>query len=187
MLKFDLTGGPVTLIIQHVLSSEISNAEFQIATTLEAAFRGPGKVVVGYPNSDVGSDVIIRTIETFRARYPGRCYVYQNLSRLLFVNLLRVSDVLVGNSSCGIFEAPFLRLPVVNTGNRQRNRVHANNVVFVPHNVAAIRKAISRMTTDKRMRARVNRYENIFGDGHTGRKLHQSSKNSNQYDILCKH
>ena len=43
------------------------------------------------------------------------------------------TKVLLGNSSMGVLEAPFLKLPVVNVGLRQKDRQNAGNIVFVPH------------------------------------------------------
>ena len=57
-------------------------------------------------------------------------FVAKNIPRLEFVNLMRRASCLLGNSSAGILEAPLLKLPVINVGNRQRGRMHAENVQF---------------------------------------------------------
>ena len=59
--------------------------------------------------------------------------MFDHVPRLQFVNLLRHADFLIGNSSMGILEAPALKLPVINVGNRQK-RLHSENVIFVGHN-----------------------------------------------------
>ena len=41
------------------------------------------------------------------------------------MNLQRKTALLLGNSSAGILEAPFLGLPVVNIGSRQKQRQHS--------------------------------------------------------------
>jgi UDP-N-acetylglucosamine 2-epimerase len=61
-----------------------------------------------------------------------------------FIFLLKNSLCLVGNSSAGIKESSFLGLPVVNVGNRQNKRLHAQNVMDVPHDTEKIKKAILR-------------------------------------------
>jgi UDP-N-acetylglucosamine 2-epimerase len=62
------------------------------------------------------------------------------------MNLLATADAMVGNSSAGIVEAPFFKLPIVNIGIRQHGREHGNNVITVGHNeneiVRAIRKTL---------------------------------------------
>lgn len=167
-LNFDIESGPVILMIQHVLSSEYQDASIQINTTLDALSELGYKVLIDYPNSDVGSQDIINAIEKYRNKLP--CLVYKNLPRKIFVNLLRNVDVLIGNSSCGILEAPLLKLPVVNIGNRQLNREISSNVLFVDHDKNCIKKAIQKMLFDEKYRMKLNKCKSIYGDGHTGKK-----------------
>ena len=69
------------------------------------------------------------------------------LPRLQFVNLIRNSMALVGNSSMGILEAPHYKIPVVNTGNRQKGRLNAGNVEFVPFNINSISQSCRLLST----------------------------------------
>ena len=78
---------------------------------------------------------------------------------------------MLGNSSAGILEAPLLKLPVVNVGNRQQGRLHAENVQFVPHDVEAICQAVRRALFDEEYRARVANCDNPYGDGHASEKI----------------
>ena len=53
------------------------------------------------------------------------------LQRLVCASiLLKKADVLIGNSSAGIIEAPYIQLPVVNIGNRQIDRLSTFNVNY---------------------------------------------------------
>ena len=94
-----------------------------------------------------------------------------NIPELYFVNLMRQAAVLVGNSSMGIAEAPALKLPVVNVGNRQKGREHAGNVLFVPHNKTQIIRAVKRCLFDKAFRKKVQLCRNPYGNGATGKKV----------------
>ena len=58
--------------------------------------------------------------------------------------MLAIADLMVGNSSSGIFEAPSFQLPVVNVGDRQRGRTREKNVIDVNADADAIRAAIQR-------------------------------------------
>ena len=42
---------------------------------------------------------------------------------------MKLSDVVIGNSSSGIIEAPFLGVPTLNIGNRQKGRLHDVSVI----------------------------------------------------------
>ena len=59
-------------------------------------------------------------------------------------------DLLVGNSSSGIIEAPFFGIPTVDIGERQAGREKAKTVISVPCEREAIANGISKaLNTDK--------------------------------------
>lgn len=169
-LDFDIAQGPLAVVIQHSISTEIEEAGLQMRTTLEAIAGLGIRTLISYPNSDAGSHQIIHVIEDFAARYPFM-QAYKNLPRSIFVNLLRHADVLVGNSSCGIIEAPLLKLPVVNVGRRQVGREHAKNVLFVQHDIGQIQEAVHKALSDPEFGARVRACQNPYGDGHAGERI----------------
>lgn len=59
-----------------------------------------------------------------------------------FLSLLKAAKVIVGNSSCGIIEAPSAGTRTVNVGDRQKGRERAVSVVDVACDVDAIRHAV---------------------------------------------
>ena len=42
---------------------------------------------------------------------------------------MKISSVVIGNSSSGVLETPSLGIPTVNIGNRQRGRIISKNVI----------------------------------------------------------
>ena len=152
------------VIIQHPLTSEIDNAGPQMRETMSAALELGLQTFVSYPNSDPGSNQIIEVIEEFSS-HP-RISVFKNIPDIEFVNLLRRATVLLGNSSMGLLEAPYLKLPVVNIGRRQSERHHAGNVFFVPADREAIVRQVRAIMDNG-----IGECENPFGDGHTGERV----------------
>ena len=98
-------------------------------------------------------------------------YAAKHIPRLEFVNLMRRASCLLGNSSAGILEAPLLKLPVINVGNRQRGRLHSENVQFVPHNKEKIIAAIKRSIYDKSYRNTIAMCSNPYGDGKSSARI----------------
>ena len=152
------------VIIQHPLTSEIDKAGEHMRETLAAVLGLGLQAFISYPNSDPGSNQIIDAIE--ESRQNPRLSVFKNIPDREFVNLLRRATVLIGNSSLGLLEAPYLKLPVVNVGRRQSERHHASNVFFAP----AEREAIVRQVRAI-MDTQISECENPFGDGHTGERV----------------
>lgn len=154
---------PLVLVIQHAISTEISDAYRQMRFTLEAIADLDVTAVLSYPNSDAGGQQMIRAINEFE--YLPNLHIFKNLPRLEFVNLMRRASCLLGNSSAGILEAPLLKLPVVNVGNRQAGRLHADNVQFVPHDKELIKVAVQKACSDSDYRRHVEACVNPYGDG----------------------
>ena len=160
---------PLLLLIQHALSTEIEQAYQQMKITLEAVRDLGIKTILSYPNSDSGGQQMIRAIQEFES-LPN-LYVAKNIPRLEFINIMRRTTCLLGNSSAGILEAPLLKIPVINIGNRQKGRLHANNVQFVPHDRGQIISAIKRAVFDTNYRDTVSNCENPYGDGKSSARI----------------
>jgi len=160
---------PFILLIQHVISTEIEQAYAQMRVTLEAVAELGLTTIISYPNSDAGGQQMIRAIREFEN--VKHLHAFKNVPRLEFVNLMRRAACLLGNSSAGILEAPLLKLPTVNVGNRQKGRLHAENVQFVPHDKEAIKSAVQRAVFDETYRESVRRCSNPYGDGHSSERI----------------
>ena len=164
-----IEGEPFILLIQHVISTESNQAYEQMKESLEAIRELGIKTIISYPNSDAGGQQMIRAIH----EYDSLPFIYaaKNIPRLEFVNLMRRASCLLGNSSAGILEAPLLKLPVINVGNRQRGRLHAENVQFVPHDKEQICAAIKLAVYDQSYRNSVASCSNPYGDGKSSTRV----------------
>lgn len=169
-LGFSIADGePFVMLIQHVISTEIDQAYEQMKASLEAVRELGIKTILSYPNSDAGGQQMIRVIREYES-LPF-LYAAKNIPRLEFVNLMRRASCLLGNSSAGILEAPLLKLPVINVGNRQRGRLHAENVQFVPHDKDRIIEALRRAIFDTEYRKTVAACSNPYGDGQSSARI----------------
>lgn len=160
---------PYIVVLQHVISSETDEAYAQMAQTLKAVKEFGHSAVIIYPNSDSGGREIIRCIE--EQKDEGYFVTAQNLPRLEFVNLLKGASCLLGNSSLGIMEAPALSLPVINVGNRQKGRLHGNNVQFVPHQSDKIVSALQKAVYDLPYRKSIQEGDKPYGRGDSAIKI----------------
>jgi GDP/UDP-N,N'-diacetylbacillosamine 2-epimerase (hydrolysing) len=162
---------PYIVVIQHPLSSEMDQAGSQMRITLEAVAKTGMHAFISYPNSDPGSRQIVDVIESYNSN--PRIHVFRNIADVPFVNLLRGAALLLGNSSMGLLEAPFMGLAAINVGRRQSERHHSSNVFFAPHESGAIVDLIKRITTDKDLQRSIKNCENPFGDGYAGPRVAQ--------------
>jgi GDP/UDP-N,N'-diacetylbacillosamine 2-epimerase (hydrolysing) len=112
-------------------------------------------------NNDTSGDTLRKTI-TKSLRLKDRFFV--NLNRLDYLAALRDSSFMIGNSSSGLLEAPSFGTPVINLGNRQRDRIRARNVIDVSFSRDEIRGAITRALSDE-FNSIAKLAENPYGNG----------------------
>lgn len=184
-LDFDIVSEDYIVLLKHPLSSEVNEAyeQMQIAIQACASFtQKHGLKIVGiYPNTDPGSYKILQAITEGEAMYPQLRF-YKTLTREIFINLIRHTLVLAGNSSMGILEAPFYKLPVVNIGNRQKGRLNAGNVEFVDHNKEQIELALYKACFDEGYRRYVAGLPNPYGDEKAAQHIVEFVKNIDSRD-----
>ena len=108
-------------------------------------------------NSDTDASYIKQSILRFSKKYNRYKYV-ESAGRELYINLLSNASVIVGNSSSGIIEAPYLKTPTVNVGKRQDGRPMASSVFSVDMDKEAIKKSIKKALSGKS----VLKYNNLF-------------------------
>ena len=160
---------PFLLIVQHPVSTEAEAAGNQMRETLEAVKSVGLQAIVVYPNSDSGGRRMIEVIESYREE-PW-LHIFKNLSREVYLSLLKHAAALLGNSSSGIIEAPSFQLPVVNIGSRQMGRERSDNVLDVAPVRSDIRSAIHRALNDAEFRLSVRDCVNPYGDGKASRRV----------------
>lgn len=127
--------------------------------------------VITLPNADPGGRTIMERINGFISTYPERGKVFHSLGQMRYLSLLKYAEIMVGNSSSGIIEAPSFRLPVVNIGDRQKGRIKARNIIDVPlciktDIVKAIKYAVS-----KEFKSSLGDIKNPYGEGLVSQKI----------------
>ena len=169
ILKFDITKPPLLVVLHNPLSTESDKAGEETRIIMKAIGRLKFQTIVIHPNSDAGCIDIVKVIDFYRSRKFIK--IFKNLPKEVFINLMRNCDCLIGNSSCGILEAPLLKLPVVNIGMRQGGRERASNVIFTDYKKKNIEKAIHKALYDKRFKGSLKKCKNPYGDGFTAERI----------------
>lgn len=169
-LGVDWDGAPYVVLLYHPTITDFDAARAHMDAIASVLKDSGLRVAAMAPNTDPGSDAVAAALQTLAAECD-RVRLFSFLERRVFVNLLRHARAMIGNSSAGILEAPTLGLPVVNIGRRQRDREHAENVIFTDYDRAEIAAALARATTDADFRARIAGCDTPYGDGQTSRRI----------------
>lgn len=121
--------------------------------------------VISKANADYGGQQINDVWENVAANYPEQMRLLASLGQQRYLSYMRQAVGVLGNSSSGIIEAPFLGIPVVNIGDRQKGRYQCKNIIQTGRAEDEIRYAVEQML---RQEKRVDKY---FGDGNVAEKI----------------
>jgi GDP/UDP-N,N'-diacetylbacillosamine 2-epimerase (hydrolysing) len=137
-----------------------------------------------YPNSDLGSDYIIKELVKF-SNENDKIHLFKNLGSRRYLSVMKYCGAVVGNSSSAIIEAPYLRIPAVNIGNRQKGRLKAESIIDCSNDcediVLAVNKALSGEFKEKAKYAK-----SLYGDGNTSKEIVRILKSLNIDEKLLK-
>lgn len=112
----------------HPVTSETDTIGEQAAHLFEALTGSGRNFVVIAPNNDPGSDEIFKALNALPA---DQFRVLPSMRFSHFSELMKNAKAIVGNSSAGVREAPFLGIPSLDIGTRQNNRAASDTVVGV--------------------------------------------------------
>ena len=160
---YNLNNGQFGMLIYHPIIIQIDSEGENINTIIQSLRKTNLKYLINSPNSDAGYANIVKYYEE-NLLNDKQFTLFKNLDREIYVNLLRHSKILVGNSSSGLIEAPSLSLPVINIGPRQKSRFNAGNVIFVDYDEKEINNAID-LTQSDLFKENIKNIKNPYGNG----------------------
>lgn len=157
-----VTYHPVT-IEDYLIEKQISN----LLTCLDELENTT--IVFTKANSDVSGRYINQRLAEW-VEPKEKAYLFDSLGSLRYLSLLRVADLVVGNSSSGIIEAPTFKTPTVNIGERQSGRIRAESVIDCTYATESIKNAIHTGLSEEFNKSLQN-MKNPYGEGNTSEKI----------------
>ena len=112
----------------HPVTSEAATMGQQAADLFGAMEASGRNFVVILPNNDPGARDILKVIE---ALPRDRFRLIPSMRFAHFSELMKHASAILGNSSAGVREAPFLGIPSLDVGTRQARRSDAESVTSV--------------------------------------------------------
>lgn len=157
---------PFYMLLFHPETIKWQAAGEQTETIISALLKQPLNIVALYPNGDPGSSAIIKVLE----KYASRIQLHKHMVRYEFLKALSTAKALIGNSSCGLIEACFLKAPVLHLGKRNRDREHGANVLFRPITEEAINDGLQTIQSPS-FRETLQKAPCPWGDGRAGERM----------------
>lgn len=157
------------LVVQHPLTTLKDRGVSQLKETLRALDALQEQTVLLYPNCDAGGRQFITMIQA--AEKKSYLHAFQNMPHEDYLGLMKSVDLMIGNSSSGIIEAPSFKLPVINIGSRQQGRTRSANILDIPAEKNKITQTIDFALHNKAYQEKVRTCKNLFGNGTAAQKI----------------
>ena len=121
----------------HPAAFDVAPAKFMIdelLAAMEAATSADGnhiQLIITGTNNDIGSDDVRAAIAAFAEAHPDHVSYVESFGQLGYLSVMREVDVVTGNSSSTVLEAPIFGKASVLIGNRQEGRPMGAGVIKV--------------------------------------------------------
>lgn len=167
---------PLFLVTYHPVTLYKQSPSIAMQELLVALDRFPeATVIFTYPNADTGGRVLIEQINRWVKTNQDRAKAFVSLGQQRYLSLMRQADVIVGNSSSGLTEAPALKKATVNIGDRQKGRLKAKSIIDAPERsediIAALHQALSH-----KFQAMLPLVESWYGLGNVSQQIKKQLK-----------
>ena len=134
----------IFLITFHPTTLEKDKSKYQISNLLSALDKYKDVIkIFTSSNFDHENKIIRRKISDFTKKNKNT-FFYSSLGHLNYVSLMKISTLVIGNSSSGVLETPSLGIPTVNIGNRQKGRIISKNIINSKYKKNHILKSIKK-------------------------------------------
>ena len=162
---------PTALTTFHPVTLDDDDGVAEIAELLAAFDALPAlRVLITMPNADAGNRAIAELLTTWAGANVTRAKVFASLGRVRYLSAMDACDLVIGNSSSGIIEAPSFGKPTVDIGDRQAGRIRAASVIHAKPEHAIITSAIDRALSAASREVAAG-CVNPYGDGHAAERI----------------
>lgn len=158
---------PYFMVVQHPVTEEFDSAREQVKILSKGLGQFNNKKIWIMPNNDAGAHIVRSEIMNNRT---SDIHPFSNLTRADYLGFLKHSACIVGNSSSGLLEAPSYKIPAVNLGRRQADRVRGLNVIDAPYEVDSVVTAIKKAMSGG-FQKEMEKCENPYGDGQSSARI----------------
>ena len=109
--------------------------------------------------------------EKIKKNLGKNIYYFKSLGQRIYLSCVNISDGVLGNSSSGIIEVPFLKKPTINIGDRQKGRPFADSIINIKAKKQDIIKAINIIFSKKFEKNYLYNNKYLFGKGNSAKKI----------------
>ena len=101
-------------------------------------------IIFTSPNFDSESNILRKEILSLEKK-KDNIYFYKSLGSRIYISLMKISYLVIGNSSSGVLETPSFGVRTINIGNRQKGRIISGNIINCNYDVNSMSKAFNKL------------------------------------------
>ncbi|MGI9526131.1 MAG: UDP-N-acetylglucosamine 2-epimerase [Weeksellaceae bacterium] len=159
------------LLTYHPVTLEKGSPAFIFNNILKAVDNLENTLIIfTHANSDKNGRVINNMIHEYVQKNPGKAIEFKSLGQLRYLSALQYVDMVIGNSSSGIVEVPYFKIPTINIGDRQKGRVNNESVIHTTNEYNGITKAIN-LAFDINFRNKILSQQSLYGEGTASQQI----------------
>jgi UDP-hydrolysing UDP-N-acetyl-D-glucosamine 2-epimerase len=158
-----MTYHPVTLEFKMSQDEQIQNLFKSIKDTKI-------QYLITLPGSEVGSSELIKKIKIEILKNKDRMKLVDSIGFDKLYNLIPHSKFVIGNSSFGIIEVPYFKIPTINIGDRQKGRLAHKSIINTSYKTTSIKKGILKALSPKYVLS-LKKMKYKFGNGNAADKI----------------
>jgi GDP/UDP-N,N'-diacetylbacillosamine 2-epimerase (hydrolysing) len=140
-------------------------------------------IIFTLPNADAGGDKIAKMIKAFTKLNKKKYIAFKSMGDKLYLSTMKYSDLVIGNSSSGIIEAPCFNIPTINIGDRQQGRLQAKSIINTKLNKLSISKSLKTAFLKKK---KMNNIKNPYEIKNTSKKIFDILKKTKIKNLIKK-
>ena len=152
------------ILLYHPETQNLRKIEQDTKNLARAVVKSKKKFIVIYPNNDFGYKEIINAYKKY-FKNNINFKIISSVRFEYFLTFLKNANMIIGNSSAGVREAPIYGVPSLNLGKRQMNRAKSDSIF---NSKFSQKEIIFNIFNNSSKRFRISK---IFGKGDSAIKI----------------
>ena len=136
------------------------------------------------PGAEVENKIIINKIKKFVTKNKN-AYFFKSLGQKNYFSVLKIVDMMLGNSSSGLLEMPTFKKATINLGNRQSGRLKSTSIINSKIKKKLITNAINKVY-QKKFQKKLTNCKSPYGNGGASLKILKIIKKINLKNLINK-
>ena len=135
----------IILATFHPVTLEKNMSKYYIKNLIRFLKKFKNYIIIfTSPNFDSESNILRKEILNLEKK-KDNIYFYKSLGNKMYISLMKISHLVIGNSSSGVLETPSFGVRTINIGSRQKGRIISSNIINCNYDVNSMSKAFRKL------------------------------------------